>query len=119
VLYTNPHLRLEVQNRCGPTHHGSTPFHVHSLAQANAEAEPNMDASTRRYYPTKWRSEEALPRLFTTFAHFAICLDRLLLLTCMTPSVSRDRLAVQYGWLSCCALKLCLNGDGRSHGHVG
>jgi hypothetical protein len=28
------------------------PLPVHSLAQARAEPEPNMHASTRRYYPT-------------------------------------------------------------------
>jgi hypothetical protein len=103
--------------RCGPTHRCPTPFHVHSLAQAKAEAEPNMDANTRRYYPTKWRSEEALPRLLTTFAHLTLCLDPLLPLTCMTPSVSSDQLAVLCSPLR--PLELCPNGDARSHGHVG
>jgi hypothetical protein len=41
---------------------------------------------------------EAFPRLLTTFEHLTAWLDMLLPLTCMTPSRSRDRLPVQYGY---------------------
>jgi hypothetical protein len=94
----NPHVhsksRPHVTQRC------STPF----LGTASFKRMPNMHRTWvlihERYYPTIWRSEEALPRLLTTSDHLIACLDLLLPLTCMMPSLSRDQLAVP--WLLLC-----------------
>ncbi|KAH7076414.1 hypothetical protein BKA63DRAFT_282061 [Paraphoma chrysanthemicola] len=45
-----------VQNMCNATMLDT--LSLHSLVQAKAEAVPNMHASTRRYYPTIWRSQK-------------------------------------------------------------
>jgi hypothetical protein len=91
----NPHVhpksRLYVTQRC------LTPF----LNTASCKRMPNMHRTWvlihERYYPTIWRSEEALPRLLTTSDHLSACLDLLLPLTCMMPSFSRDQLVVHHG----------------------
>jgi hypothetical protein len=89
------YTRIHICSRERITHRCSTPFHY----TASRKREPNMNRTWMPAHsaitPQFDDPTMALPRLLTTFDHLTACLDLLPL----TPSLSRDRLAVQHGSL--------------------